>query len=252
MTPELRRGERIDELQFGGYRIIQNPATFCFGTDAVLLADFAAPKRSDRAVDLGCGNGVIAILMAAHCPELQADGVEIQPEIAEMAGRSVRMNGLEERLRIHCMDMREAHAVLGQGRTSLVVCNPPYGREGAALVNPDEKKRIARHETGLTAGDVARSAAKLLKFGGRFCVIYPAGRAFEMMTAMQENGLAPKRIRTIHSRAGKAPKLVLMDAVKGGGSMLHWLEPLILYNDDGTHSAEWRRIYGMDGPAGRP
>ena len=106
--PELKRGERIDDLQFGGYRIIQNPEAFCFGTDAVLLADFAAPKRSDRAVDLGCGNGIISILMAAHCEGLQVDGIEIQPEIAEMAGRSVCMNSLEDRLRIHCMDMRDA------------------------------------------------------------------------------------------------------------------------------------------------
>jgi len=242
----MRPGERLDDLQAQGYRILQRPDAFCFGTDAVLLADFAAPRRQDRAADLGCGNGIIAILMAAHCPNLQVDGVEIQAEMADMAARSVQINGLDARVRIHNMDMREAWQALGQGGMSLVVCNPPYGRQGAALVNVDEKKRIARHEDGLCAQDVAQSAAKLLKYGGRFCVIYPAGRAFEMMTAMQACGLAPKRIRTIHSRAGKAPKLVLMDAVKGGGSMLHWLEPLILYNDDGSHSAEWRRIYGAD------
>lgn len=244
MISLIRPGERLDDLQFRGYRILQRPDAFCFGTDAVLLADFAAPRKNDAAVDLGSGNGAIAILMAAHCPTLQVDGIEIQAEMAEMAARSVQINSLEDRVRMHHMDMREAHHILGHGQKSLVVCNPPYSRQGAALPSSRDRLRIARHETDLTAQDVAQSAARLLKFGGRFCVIYPAGRAFEMMTAMQNCNLAPKRIRTIHSRAGKAPKLVLMDAVKGGGSMLHWLEPLIQFDENGDLSAEWRRIYG--------
>lgn len=246
MNEWLREGERLDDLQNSGFRLIQRPDAFRFGTDSVLLADFAAPKPSDRAVDLGCGTGAIAVLMAAHCEKLRVDAVEIQPEIADMARRSMELNGLEARVRVHEADMREAWRALGAEGYTLVVCNPPYGRSGGGLVSQSETKRIARHEGDLSPEDVAYSASRLLRSGGRFCVVYPAPRAFEMMCAMQKHRLAPKRIRTVHGVAGRAPKLVLMDAVKDGGSMLHWLEPLVLREKDGSFTDEWRRIYRMD------
>ena len=244
MEAWMKEGERLDDLQTQGLKIIQRPDVFRFGTDSVLLADFADPKPRERAVDLGCGTGAIAMLMVAHQPKIEfVDAVEIQDEIADMASRSVQMNGLEGKMAVHHMDMRGAAAKLGYGKKTLVVCNPPYGRAGGALENQNEAKRIARHEGDLTPGDIAKSASLLLKNGGCFCVIYPAPRAFEMMQAMQENHLAPKRIRTVHGVEGRAPKFVLIDAVKGGGPGLHWLEPLILRHPDGTFTPEWHRIY---------
>ena len=239
----LLPGERLDDLQCNGLKLIQRPDAFRFGTDSVLLADFAAPRHGDRAVDLGCGTGAIALLMAAHRPGLHVDAVEIQPIIADMARRSVIMNGMEDVVTVHETDMRIAWRTIGAGMRSLVVCTPPYGRSGAALESITDAKRIARHEGDLTPGEIARSASMLLKNGGRFCVVYPAPRAFEMMQAMQENHLAPKRIRTVHGVEGRAPKFVLLDAVKGGGSGLHWLEPLVLRHTDGSFTPEWHRIY---------
>lgn len=246
MMQEIREGERLDDLQNSGYRLIQRPDAFRFGTDSVLLADFASPKKNDRAVDLGCGTGAIATLMAAHCPWLQVEAVEIQPEIADMARRSVLLNDLQDRIHVHELDMREAWRALGAEKHTLVVCNPPYGRAGGGLLSESDTKRIARHEGDLLPGDVAFSASRLLKSGGRFCVVYPAPRAYEMMRAMEENRLAPKRIRTVHGVEGRAPKFVLLDAVKDGGSMLHWMEPLVLRHSDGSYTDEWRRIYRMD------
>lgn len=246
MNVELRPGERLDDLQTGGLKLIQKKGTFCFGTDSVLLADFAAPRRRERAVDLGCGNGAIALLMAGHRPDVSIDAVELQPEMADMAERSVRLNELSGRVRVHCGDMRDAWAALGRERYSLAVCNPPYGARGCALTSAGDAERIARHEGDLSPDDVAGSAAALLKFGGRFCAVYPARRAFELMCAMQGRNLTPKRIRSVHATARRAPKLVLIEAVKGGGSGLNWLAPLILYEEDGSKSAEWRRIYGAE------
>ena len=243
MDVTLNPGERLDDLQTGGLKLIQRSDAFRFGTDSVLLADFAAPRRGDRAIDLGCGTGAIALLMAAHQPALQVDAVELQPQIADMARRSVALNGIGERVRVHEMDMRQAWRSLGAGRFSLVVCNPPYGRSGAALESLSEAKRIARHEGDLTPSDVARSASMLLKNGGRFCVVYPAPRAYELMRAMDDNGIAPKRLRTVHGVAGRAPKFVLLEGVKQGGSGLHWLTPLALHNEDGSFTEEWHRIY---------
>ena len=244
MTDWLRDGERLDDLQCGGLKVIQRPDAFRFGTDSVLLADFAAPRRRDAAVDLGCGTGAIALLMAGHCPELRVEAVELQPQIADMARRSVALNGLEERVRVHAMDMCEAWRALGAGRYSLAVCNPPYGRRGAALESESETKRLARHEGELTCSDVARAASMLLKNGGRFCVIYPAPRAYEMMRAMDDQRIAPKRLRIVQGVAGRAPKFVLLEGVRGGGEGLHWLEPLVLRHSDGSFTEEWHRIYG--------
>lgn len=246
----LRPGERLDDLQWGGLRLIQRPDAFRFGTDSVLLADFAAPKRTDRAADLGCGTGAIATLMAAHCPGLRVDAVEIQPEIADMARRSVALNHMEEQICVHEGDLRDCWRALGAQSRTLVVCNPPYGRDGSALTSRSETTRIARHEGGLSPEELARAAARLLRSGGRFCVVYPAPRIYEMMRAMDDFRLAPKRIQTVHGVAGRAPKLVLLDAVKDGGSQLHWLEPLVLRDADGEYTDEWRRIYRVGAERG--
>ena len=245
MTVELKPGERLDDLQLDGLKLIQRPDAFRFGTDSVLLADFAAPRRNDLAVDLGCGTGAIALLMAGHQPLMSVDAVELQPDIADMAGRSVALNGLGDRVRVHAMDMREAWRALGAGRFSLAVCNPPYGRSGAALESRRDAVRIARHEGDLTPADVAVAAARLLKNGGRFCAVFPAPRAYELMRAMDEAGIAPKRVRTVHGVEGRAPKFVLLEGVKQGGEGLHWLEPLVLRHTDGSFTGEWHRIYGL-------
>ena len=248
MSVELRPGERLDDLQTSGLRLIQKPGTFRFGTDSVLLADFAAPRRGERIVDLGCGNGAIALLLAGHREDARIEAVELQPELADMAARSVVLNGLEDRVHVHCADMREAWREIGRESCSLAVCNPPYGEPGGGFERTDEAERIARSEGALRPADVAASAAALLKYGGRFCAVFPARRAFELMTAMEGSGLAPKRVRTVHARADRAPRLMLIEGVKGGGSGLNWLAPLILYDADGGVSAEWRRIYGADAP----
>lgn len=239
----LLPSERLDDLQCGGYRLIQRPDAFRFGTDSVLLADFAAPRPRTRAVDLGCGTGAIATLMAAHEPALCVDAVELQPDVADMARRSVLLNRLEDRVRVFAGDMRDAHAFLGHGKYALAVCNPPYGRAGATLPSQNEGVRLARHECDLGPADVAKSAARLLKNGGRLCVIFPAPRALEMLRAMEDAGIAPKRLRTVHGMPGRAPKFLLIEGVRGGGPGLHWLPPLVLREADGSFSEEWKRIY---------
>ena len=245
MSIALLPGERLDDLQTGGLRLIQRPGTFCFGTDTVLLADFSAPRPRDRIVDLGCGNGAIALLLAGHRNDVTVDAVEIQPQMADMASRSVRLNHLEDRIQVHCCDMREAWRRIGREKCSLVVCNPPYGGQGTTIGNIRAAQRIARHEADLTPEDIAAAAASLVKYGGRFCVVYPSARVFEMMAAMDRVNLTPKRLRSVHARIERPPKLVLLEGVKGGGSGVEWMPPLILYENDGSTSREWRRIYGQ-------
>jgi len=241
---KLNEGERLDDLQYNGMKIIQKTDAFRFGTDAVLLSDFALLRKTDRVIDLGTGTGAIALLLCAHHPHISVDAIEIQEDMAEMAQRSVRLNGLEDRLRVHAMDMRLAPKVIGAGTFDHVVCNPPYSKEGAALKSVSENKRLSRHEGDISISEICAVAAAFLKTGGRFSVVFPAQRAFEMMTAMQNCSLAPKRVRNVCGTVNHAPKLILIDSVKMGGAQLHWLPPLILRNIDGTPTEEWYRIYG--------
>lgn len=244
--PGLLPGERLDDLQLNGWKIVQKMAGFRFGTDTVLLADFAAPKRSDKVCDFGAGTGALCLLMAGHVEGCGFDALEIQPDMADMARRSVVLNGLSDRIRVHHADLRDAAKLLGHGKTSLIVCNPPYSPAGTAIASESDAKRIARHAHTVCVEDIALSASRLLKNGGRIALVYPSARALELMLALKSRGLEPKRARLVMDRPGATPKLMLLDAVKGAGSQIHWLAPLILRGEDGQWSDEWKRIYRVD------
>lgn len=242
----LKEGERLDDLQIKGYKVIQNRAKFCFGMDAVLLSDFALVKKGDKIVDLGTGTGVIPILLAAKTNASSIMGVEIQEDMVEMARRSIALNGLEHRVCIVHGDIKTGLGELGRGEWDVVVSNPPYKKLGSGLVNPEDAKAIARHEIMCTLDDVLRVGASLLKFGGRFSMVHRPDRFMDVVIGMREIGLEPKRIRLIHPSLGKAPNLMLIEGVLGGRPYLEWIPPLYVYDDTGAYTEEIRRIYGME------
>ena len=237
--------ERIDDLQRGGLRVIQRADAFRFGTDAVLLADFAAPRRHDRVCDLGTGTGIIPLLLYARENTISADAVEIQPDMADMAARSMAMNGLNEKIRVLPGDLRSIRTLLPHARYDLVTCNPPYGKAGGTLLNPDASKRLARHEESCAIEDVACAAAWLLQNGGRLCCVFPAARMIELSDAMRKYSMAPKRIRMVHSRVEKAAHLCLMEGMLDARPGLIIEPPLVIYDENNAYTPELRRIYGL-------
>ncbi|MCI5767171.1 MAG: tRNA1(Val) (adenine(37)-N6)-methyltransferase [Clostridiales bacterium] len=237
--------ERIDDLQRGGLRVIQRADAFRFGTDAVLLADFAAPRRHDRVCDLGTGTGIIPLLLYARENTISADAVEIQPDMADMAARSMAMNGLNEKIRVLPGDLRSIRTLLPHARYDLVTCNPPYGKAGGTLLNPDASKRLARHEESCAIEDVACAAAWLLQNGGRLCCVFPAARMIELSDAMRKYRMAPKRIRMVHSRVEKAAHLCLMEGMLDARPGLIIEPPLVIYDENNAYTPELRRIYGL-------
>ncbi len=239
----LKEGERIDDLQVEGYRIIQHPGLFRFGTDAVLLQNFARLPSRARAVDLGTGTGILPILLCARRPHITFEAVEIQRACAEMARRSMRLNGLEARVRVHEMDLKDAPRLLGCERFDAVVCNPPYGKRGGALLNPSDALAIARHEVLTDLETVVRSGAALLKNGGRFFLIHQADRLAEIACRMQEAGVPLKRIRLVHPRADRRAQFALMEGIKQAGEGCSVLPPLILNEENGEPTQELQRIY---------
>ncbi|MGI6526670.1 MAG: tRNA1(Val) (adenine(37)-N6)-methyltransferase [Caldicoprobacterales bacterium] len=245
MAVNLREFERIDDLQFKGLRIIQNTRKFCFGTDAVLLSHFAGIRKGDKAVDLGTGTGIVPVLLAGREQTAQVWGLEIQADMVEMAKRSIVLNGLESRVEILHADLKEAPEILGKGRYTLVVSNPPYKKAGSGIPNPDDIKAIARHEILCTLDDVLASAAGLLCSGGRFALVHRPERMMDILTGMRQHRLEPKRIRLVHPRVHKTPNLVLIEAVLSGRPYLNWMPPLIVYDQNMQYTDEIKEIYHL-------
>ena len=239
----VRPGERIDELGRGGLRIIQHPGRFPFSVDAVLLAHYVKVRRRDRVLDLGTGCGVIPLLLSALYPEARLTGLEVQPETAEMAARSVQMNGLEDRIRIVCGDFRQVGPLLGYEQFDVVTINPPYREPDRGRVSPVPGRAAARH--GLTGdlGDAMAAAAAAVKFRGRVAVVFLAERLTDLLVTMRAARLEPKRLRLVQPRAGQPANLLLLEAVKGGGTGLTVEAPLVIYSEGQTYTAEMRRIY---------
>ena len=240
----LNEYERVDDLQFGGLKIIQSRRGFRFGMDAVLLAHFSDVRPGDRVADLGTGTGIIPILLCGHTRASRFVGLEIQPEMAEMATRSVRMNNLQDKISILEGDLRHAHELLGYNGYDVVTCNPPYERKGGGVVCQDMAWTIARHEEACTFQDVARAAYSLLRQGGRLELIIRADRAVEVLLTLKEARLEPKRIRLICPSADRSPNLMLVEATRGGNPGARWEPPLVVYGPDGAYTAELQAIYG--------
>ena len=239
----LREGERLDDLQVEGYRIIQRPDRFRFGTDAVLLQNFARLQPRARVADLGTGTGILPILLCARNPGLTFDAVEIQPDCVDMARRSAALNGLSGRISVHEMDLKDAPAHLGHDVYDAVLCNPPYGKRGGVLHNPNDALAIARHEIATDLAAVIASGAALLKNGGRFFLIHQADRLPEIAWRMHEKELPLKRVRLVQPSAGKRAHLVLVEAVKQAGEGCVMLPPLVLHDGHGQPTEELQRIY---------
>lgn len=239
----VKQGERIDDLQRGGLRIIQNEQGFRFGTDAVLLADFCAARPAERVCDMGTGTGVLPLLISARAAGTTFDAFEIQEDVADMASRSVRLNGLESRIHIHAADCRNAAQIIGHESVQLVVTNPPYTKGGAGLISPEQTRALSRSEE-VTLEDWMSACARVLQNGGRLCVVFPAPRFLQLCDAMRANRVEPKRIRFVAARADAAPKLVLVEGKMGGKPGLHFMPLLMTHDENGGFTAEMRRIYG--------
>lgn len=244
MEIQLKEGERIDELQRNGYRIIQKGDGFCFGMDAVLLSGFACAKKGGRVLDLGTGTGIIPLLMRAKTKASCFRALEIQPEMAEMAARSVALNDLQDTIEIVEGDICRASSLFGFGVFDVVTCNPPYIPAGKGLVNPDDKKAAARHEVFCTFEDVAREASRVLKPGGHFYLVHRPSRLTEFFGTLCRHKLEPKRMKFVHPYREKEANLVLMDAVRDGKPYLRLEAPLIVYREPGKYTDEIYEIYG--------
>lgn len=264
---ELGPYERIDDLMRCGRKIIQDTREFCFSMDAVLLAHFPRLKKSQSVLELGTGTGVIPLIIADDVAHV--DAVELNPVMAELAARNVALNHLEHRIEVLEGDYREIYDLYPQETFDLVLANPPYLPVSHGKANRLTGKARARHEFTATLEDVIRAARYALRYRGVFAMVHLPERLGEIIVTMNEYQLVPKRLRMVQPGQGKAPNLMLIEAVvsaapyvlkvpPGQGfprrlnkvvgaapGSLKVLPPLIVHEEDGSYTKEILEIYGM-------
>ena len=247
MTVELKEGERIDDLQRNGLKIIQDPARFCFGMDSVLLSHFASEGKNtgERILDLGTGNGIIPLLLSALMPTYSITGLEIQEESADQARRSVKMNDLGDRIEIVAGDIKDASSIFGASSFDIITVNPPYMIGGHGIKNPKDAKTMARHEILCTWEDITTEAGRILRPRGKLYIVHRPFRLAEIISSLTGKGLEPKRMRMVYPAIDKEPNMVLIEAVRGGKPRITVEKPLIIYDENGEYNEEIHELYGF-------
>lgn len=240
---KLSDTERIDDLQRGGFRIIQDSRLFRFGTDAVLLTHFARIRKGDRIVDLGSGNGVIPLLLCSLYDDISITGIELMRKNAELFRRNVVLNNVSDRITVIEDDIKNVPSLFVPGETETVITNPPYMKCEGALKNESPERAAARHEIYIDLDGIISAASYLLKFGGRFFMVHRPERLAEIFVLMKKYSIEPKRLRFVQSSAEKEPSMILVEGAKGGKEGLKIMPVFIIHDKSGELTEEYKKIY---------
>ncbi|MDP4119153.1 MAG: tRNA1(Val) (adenine(37)-N6)-methyltransferase [Bacillota bacterium] len=219
--------EKLHDLQVEGLKLVQNKNGFSYGTDAVLLSNFIRLKKGDTVLDFCSGSGIIPVLLSAQGKAKKIVGLEIEQEIADTSLKTVAINNLEGKVEFICGDIKRASKIFDYS-FDVVTCNPPYSKNGSGKVSDKDKIALARYELACTIDDVAKNAAKVMKYGGRFYLIHKSERLADIIVACRKYRLEPKEMQFVYTRAGKDASFVMMCAVLGGGVQVNVLPPLII------------------------
>lgn len=247
MTPKTlneKRPQTRDALFGGRLAVCQEQKGYRFSLDAVLLAGLTRVGRKDRVIELGTGCGVIPLVLAYRAStERKIAGVEIQPELAELARKNVNENDFDGRIKIYQMDFREISSGFEAGSFDLALSNPPYRKPGTGRINPDRQKAVARHELTATVADVFEAARYLLRIGGRVALVYPATRLVNLLRSAVEHGFSPKRLTIIYAHPRGSSRLVHLECRKGGGEELKVEQPFYIYGQNRHYSDAMQQFY---------
>lgn len=236
--------EKIDIVPGTAYKIIQNRDMFSYGIDAILLSDFA--KAKGIVVDLGTGTGIIPLRLANNKNIDKIFGVEIQKQVADMAKRNIDLNKLNEKIQIWNMDLKDLPEKLPKDSVDTIITNPPYMKEGGALVNDKENFAISRHEIKTSLEDIVKTSSYLLKPLGKLYIVHRPNRLVDVLCVLRDNGIEPKYIKWVYPKKDKPSNLFLLEAVKGAKRDFKYRKPLIIYRDDGQYTDDLLEIYDRE------
>jgi tRNA1Val (adenine37-N6)-methyltransferase len=239
----LREGETVDEILGGRLLVIQQRRGYRFSVDALLLAHFVRMRTGSTLLDLGTGSAVIPMILCRRWHCARAAGLELQEELAEMAGRSLELNGLADTIAIIPGDVRAVAELVSPRSFDVVTLNPPYRKLRSGRINPLAQKARARHELDGGLSDFLVAAAYAVRPSGSVCAIYPARRMAELIFQMRRHHLEPKRMQLVHSRREGEGEFVLMEGRPAGGEELKVLPPLFIYEADGTYTPAMQDVF---------
>lgn len=243
---EIRDDETLEKLQPGGFLLFQKKNGFRFGMDSVLLAEFALIRKNDSVADFGTGSCILPFLLLSRGKGNTFQCIEIQQEMAEMAERSVKINHLEEKIRIIHGDAEDAAKWIPPSSLDAVICNPPYAAPGTAISSPYLSRAISRNQSDHTMQGFFKSAFRILKGKGRISIVYPAVQMLQAMQQLREAHLEPKRFQMIYPCESRPANLVLIEAVKDAKPLLHPMPPLIVYTEEHHLTSKLRSVYHME------
>ena len=245
--------ERIDEIGFGGLRLIQDPDDFCYGIDAVILADHAARGVSKELLkkdglsiaDLGTGNGIVPLVLSHKIPGCQITGIEMDEGRAALAERSVLLNGLEERIGIVNRDISSLGDTF-DGQFDVVTMNPPYFKKGSGMISSDPEKAsrmTARHETTAGIEEFLAAAYRMLRPKGEAFLVHRPSRLADIICAGRKTHMEPKELRLVCPHEGREANICLLKFAKNGGPEMKVLPQLVVRNEDGSYTNEINIAY---------
>lgn len=242
---DLKENERLDDLQLGGLKIIQDKTKYCFTSDSAILANFVSAKKSDKVCEIGTGTGVISILLTHKQNPEKIYAFEVQKETAELAKRNVDLNLLNDKIEIINSPIQDFEKYVKRESFDVVVSNPPYRKVNKkSLISLREEEAISKHEVKLNLDELVLCAKNLLKFGGKFFLVYDATRTAELIYKLKQNNLEPKIMFFTSPSPTKNPVLVLIEAVKGGKEQVNVLPTLITNDKDGNYIYTIQNLYG--------
>ncbi len=238
-------------------KLYQNKKGYRFSVDALLLYSFVNLQRAYRIADVGAGSGIVGILLAKKYHDSEVALIEIQNSLAGLAEKNITLNKVEKRVRVIRTDIKKFKlgdfhsenkttlnsSLLTLNSFDLVVSNPPFRRQKTGLISPTDEKAIARHEIELKLADLIQASCSLLKSKGRFCMIYHPSRLVELIDALREKHMEPKRLRFVHSTLITEAKMALVEAIKDGKAEMKIEKPFCIYKEDGTYTDEMKALY---------
>ena len=225
---DLKENERIEDLQCGGMKVIQDPNRYCFGTDSVLLSNFVKAKPGDKCLELCSGGGAVSFLVWAKNKPHSIAGVEIQKRLWDMSQRSSQLNGTQDKIVFENVSLQNAPQKFGHRTFDVIFCNPPYNLK-SEIKGDNEERLIARQEIKMDLVALVNVVNKLLKFGGKFFIIYRADRLAELCSVLTENKITPKVLQIVYPKTNKNAELVMLECISGAKQGIIVLEPITLY-----------------------
>jgi tRNA1Val (adenine37-N6)-methyltransferase len=233
---------------------IHQPADgYRYAMDPVILAAHVMPRPGCKIIDIGCGCGIIPLILGFRHKNVHIIGIEIQSQLAELATKNIHENQMSDRIQILKKDVRSTtsfdiqsydnQSYDNQGLADIIVSNPPYKKKGTGRLNPNSQRAIARHEIRLELSQFFSNARKLLKPRGQILFIFPASRLQDIVPGLVSHNFQLDWIQFVHTKKNKIAKLILVSGIKEGRGSSIVRPPLYIYDNQNNPTNEYAAMF---------